>query len=254
MEQFCSKCIHFMHNGENFSLKKRKEGAFLWQGPWRKTRKVHKHSSLRHIHPESGCVGIMKILWASAHWGVRAVLMRQVTHETPQGAAADWCTVRTIPELRNIWITTRTDISPADSGWIILHKQICNFVCLHNMSSDFRRKFSNKIKLWFLRWEVMVALDFGDKRRHFLRVSFLFEGLLFLCQVLTWHTSTSPCSVSCWDGKGHGLPSKSHIPGLHPGGRTLRKKQARFRHTMAVRCAALDTVDWGHHLKERAGH
>lgn len=166
-----------MHNGEYFSFKKKKEGAFLWQGPWRKTRKVHKRSSLRHIHPESACVGIMKILWASAHWGVRAVLVRQVTDETPQGAAADCCTVRTIPALKSIWITTRVDTAPAHSGWIILHKQICKSVCLPNMSSDFRRKFSNKIKFWFLRWEVMVALDFGDKRRHFVRVSFLLEGL-----------------------------------------------------------------------------
>lgn len=109
--------VHSLHvQWRAFFLKKEREGPFLWQGPWRKTRKVHKHSSLRHIHPESACVGIMKILWASAHWRVRAVLMKQVTDETPQGAAADWCTVRTIPALKNIWITSRVDTQPADLG------------------------------------------------------------------------------------------------------------------------------------------
>ena len=54
-----------------------------------KDKECHKHSSARHIHPESVCVGIMKMLWASASGGAEAVLLRQVTDETLLAAADD---------------------------------------------------------------------------------------------------------------------------------------------------------------------
>lgn len=50
----------------------------LWKS-LEKDKECHKE---RHSHPESICVGIMKMLWASASWGAEAVLLKQVTDET----------------------------------------------------------------------------------------------------------------------------------------------------------------------------
>lgn len=191
MERFCFKCIHFMYNGEHFSLPKIKgQGASfnLWRS-LEKDKEGHTHSSERYTHLESVCVGIRKMLWASASWGVEAVLFRQVTDETLLTAADDYCIVRTIIAVKSLWITSRVGTWPTNSRWIISCKQICKIVCLHNTSAYLRTKFGDKFCL--LRWEVMVALDFREKRRCFVRVTFLFKGLLFLCWVATWHTSTS---------------------------------------------------------------
>lgn len=79
-----------MYNGEHFSLKKKGWGiSFNLGRSLEKDKEGHKHSSVRHIHPESVCVGIMKTLWASASWGAEAVLFRQVTAETYLTAADD---------------------------------------------------------------------------------------------------------------------------------------------------------------------
>lgn len=94
MERFCFKHIHFLYNEEHFSLWKINELTFFFlfacESPWRNTREGHKHSSEKHSHPETACVGIMKMLWASARWGAEAVLFEQVTEETIRAAADEW--------------------------------------------------------------------------------------------------------------------------------------------------------------------
>lgn len=65
---------------------KREEGIFLFYffpfHLWKSLEKDKECHKERHSHPESICVGIMKMLWASASWGAEAVLLKQVTDET----------------------------------------------------------------------------------------------------------------------------------------------------------------------------
>lgn len=84
-----------MYNGEHFSLlgKKKKNQGMRWGfssfGKIFGERQGHKHSLMRSIHPESVCVGIMKMLWALALWVAEALLFVQVTNETLLAAADD---------------------------------------------------------------------------------------------------------------------------------------------------------------------
>lgn len=162
------QALYFMYNGERFSLPKKKK-----QKPKKKSARVfsfHFGRSLEEDKEGHEHFVLQMLVWASWKRGIQLAgerklcssgrwLMRQAL----LAVVDDYCIVRTIIVVNNVWITSRVDTWPTNLGWIISCKQICKTVCLHNMSSYFRAKFGEIFFL--LRWKVMVAMDFRSKRK-----------------------------------------------------------------------------------------